>query len=517
MPPHRRTSLTPLTLLLVGWFACAAGAADDFSFYHENVMGTAMELRVRADDREDARRAEAKVLEEIDRLSRIFSGYDATSEFSRWQTTTGVPTRLSPELYELLDLSDKWQTQSQGAFDPRVEALTRLWSTSARQNRSPTAKSLDDVKALMSRPAWRLDSGSQTGERLSECPLSLNAIAKGYIVDRAACAAFDPKRGILGVLLNVGGDMRVCGETTRIVGIEPPANASESTEPFTYLEVRDRSVSTSGGYHRGLSINGRWYSHIFDPRTGMPVDRVASATVVAPRGADADALAKVVTVLPVEESLRLVATLDDVECLIVLKDGRTERSAGWNKLERARTFAFADSPKATTTVPADWWGNTNELLVNFEINQPDAKERRYRRPYVAIWVEDKDGNTIRNLILFVSLGGSGPERWLPDLKRWYRDEKNRSTMDKKNMVFAIAQATRPPGKYKVIWDGKDDQGKPVPSGEYTLFIETAREHGTYQSIRKNLTIGNELFTQELKGNVEIKSASIDYRRKEQPK
>ena len=71
----------------------------------------------------------------------------------------------------------------------------------------------------------------------------------------------------------------------------------------------------------------------------------------------------------------------------------------------------------------------------------------------------------------------------------------------------------PPGKYKVIWDGKDDHGKPVPAGEYTICIEAAREHGTYQSIRKEVTIADKPFTEELKGNVEIKSASIEYRRK----
>ena len=76
-------------------------------------------------------------------------------------------------------------------------------------------------------------------------------------------------------------------------------------------------------------------------------------------------------------------------------------------------------------------------------------------------------------------------------------------------------ATRQPGKYKVIWDGKDDRGKTLPAGEYTIFIEAAREHGTYQSIRQQVTLSDKPFTEELKGNVEIRSASIEYRRKAQ--
>ena len=74
-----------------------------------------------------------------------------------------------------------------------------------------------------------------------------------------------------------------------------------------------------------------------------------------------------------------------------------------------------------------------------------------------------------------------------------------------------------PGKYKVIWDGKDNHGKQLAGGEYTITIEAAREHGTYQSIRKQVTLADKPFTEELKGNVEIKSATIEYRRKAPPK
>jgi FAD:protein FMN transferase len=132
---------------------------------------------------------------------------------------------------------------------------------------------------------------------------------------------------------------------------------------------------------------------------------------------------------------------------------------------------------------------------------------------VAVWVENKDGFPVRNLELWVSSGGAGPFQWLPDLKRWYRADGVRRKVDKTSMVDAISRPTRPPGKYKVVWDGKDDRGRPLPAGEYTVFIDAAREHGTYQSIRKQVTLANTPFAEELKGNVEIKSASIEYRRK----
>jgi hypothetical protein len=332
-----------------------------------------------------------------------------------------------------------------------------------------------------------------------------------------------------GLLLNVGGDLRVSGEAPRAVGIAAPWADSESTEPISVLEIKNRAVSTSGRSQRGFMLNGQWLSHILDPRSGLPADRIACATVVAARSIDADALATICNVLEPERSLLLIGSLPDVECLIVTSQGQIIRSHGWQRYEKTRREQPApllaahreagERPQsATSPAPPSQpsgvsWGRDFELVVAFEINQPEGEGQRYRRPYVAIWVENKEGFPIRNLTLWVSMGGAGPFQWLPDLKRWYRADQARKEVDKQEMIFTIARPTRPPGKYKVIWNGKDDHGNPVASGEYNLFIDAAREHGTYQSIRKVITVGEQPFSEELKGNVEIKSATIEYRRK----
>jgi hypothetical protein len=381
----------------------------------------------------------------------------------------------------------------------------------------------------MSKPAWRLDPVAGTALRLPGCPFSLNGIAKGYIVGRACDAAVNHK-GVSGAMLNVGGDLRVRGDVARTIGIAAPWADSESSEPLTYIDVKDRSVATSGSSQRGLRIDGKWYSHIFDPRSGLPVERVASATVVAENAADADVLAKVCSVLAPEESLRLAGSPPGVECLIVMSDGRVVQSDGWHRLERPRPerLARADlsapakagaktshtDAKSDRTEPAPVpWNNELELVINFEINQPDSEQGRYRRPYVAVWVEDKNGRSVRTLALWVSMGGSGPFQWLPDLKRWYQGDLDRKLVDKKEIFFTVSRPTRPPGKYKVIWNGRDNDGKQLNGGEYTVTIEAAREHGTYQSIRKQVSLTGKPFSEELKGNVEIRSASIEYRRK----
>jgi hypothetical protein len=245
-----------------------------------------------------------------------------------------------------------------------------------------------------------------------------------------------------------------------------------------------------------------------------------SATVIAPRSADADALAKVFSVLPVDESLARAASLPDVACLIVTSDGRVARSPGWERFEKAPPLLTAlagpstqtDLQKQTLSEKPGSWNTDFELLVSFEINGPEGKPTRYRRPYVAVWVENKEGMPVRTLTLWFE-----GRRWLSDLRRWYRSDQARLRVDKADLTNATSRATRPPGRYQVIWDGKDDHGRLLDAGEYTLYIEAAREHGTYQIMSKQATLADQPFAEELKGNVEIKSAALEYRRKGPPK
>lgn len=156
------------------------------------------------------------------------------------------------------------------------------------------------------------------------------------------------------------------------------------------------------------------------------------------------------------------------------------------------------------------WNREYELEVEFQISDPDGA--RYRRPFVAVWIEDGSGSPIRTLSLWVQTRKPGP-RWIPDLKRWYRKEKQRKNRDGGDLIETISAATRAPGKYSLVWNGRNDDGKLVPQGEYTVCIEAAREHGTYQFLREAVTIGSKPFRASLGSNVEIKGATVEYRKK----
>ncbi len=167
----------------------AQSRSNTHVFYHENVLGTSLELKLRTASDAQATRAEAAVLREIDRENRTLSAWSSTSEFSRWTRTHNTPVHVSPELYEVLDLFDRWHQQTAGALDASAETAVRAWKLAAVENREPTDAELEKAVATMQRPHWSLDPAHRTAIHLDDAPIALNSFAKSYIASRAANAA----------------------------------------------------------------------------------------------------------------------------------------------------------------------------------------------------------------------------------------------------------------------------------------------------------------------------------------
>jgi thiamine biosynthesis lipoprotein ApbE len=452
-----------------------------------------MELKVLTPSEREASLAENAALKEIARLSRILSGYDTASEFSHWLHTSGQPVKISPELFEVLGLFDEWRTRTGGALDASAEVITRLWRQAATRGQVPDQQALARAVAEVQQPHWRLDSVNRTAIHLSQAPLMLNSFAKSYIIRRAADAAMAASNA-RATVLNIGGDLVVSGDWKETVQISDPKADAENDAPMDRLVITNKAVATSGNYRRGEQIAGHWYSHIVDPRTGQPADAVISATVVAPRATDAGALATAFNVLSPDESVRLASGLPGVEYLIITRSGQRITSPGWHALEAPAPPS--PSAKAST--------DDFELVVNLEIN---LQKGFAKRPYVAVWVENQDHAAVRTIAVWHER-----DRYLPELKSWYLKYRGLYETDKA-ALSTVSSATRSPGKYTLKWDGKDDQGNPVKPGTYFIKIEATREHGTYQLIRQELVCNGTPQHIDLPGNVEIASASLDYRKR----
>ncbi len=489
-------------------------AAEHRTFHHENVLGTSLELRLTGNSVEAIDRAEQAVLKEIDRLGGLLSGYQPTSEFSRWSQTRDVASPVSTELLEVLAAFDLWREKTGGALNPAAEALSRTWREAEKLQHLPSYDALLETVTTVRRPHWQLNAAEGTATHLDSVPLVLNSFTKSYIASRACDVALRSEH-IDSVRLNLGGDIVTRGAATETIVVADPRDDSENGPGLTRLAVRNHTVATSGGYRRGFTIEGRHFSHILDPRTGQPADQILSATVLSPSAVAAGALATAFCVLTPSESLRLIATVPGAECLILERNGMRHTSPGWARFVvsedrlavRTETEALADLPPAKGSAA---WDSSMELGISFELARLEGQ--RAKRPFVAVWVEDKDGFPVRTLALWFN-----KPKWLPDLKSWNRSDKLRALADGTDLTTTVSSATRSPGKYTLKWDGRDDKGQPVKAGKYTVFLEAAREHGTHQVMHKEMDFSGQPAKFDLPGNAEISGANLDYHaRKPQP-
>lgn len=293
--------------------------------YHP-LLGTNVEVRVvgrgagpgAALARAEA--AERVAVAELERLQDVFSVYDPDSELCRWRG--GKLDAPPPELVEVLAAAQRWWQASGGGFHPAVGVLRRRWLRAEDEQRLPAAEELAELVAELAELPFRVEGTAVA--RTGDCAgVDLNAIAKGYIVDRGVAVAA-ASGGVVDVLVNAGGDLRHTGPESVRVGVEDPD--AVGGPPLAVLVLGEGAIATSGSVHRGFRIGGEWFGHVLDPRTGRPVDARPSTTVRAPDAMTADALATVVGVLDWAEAAAVIAGVPGAGALAVLPGGRTLRA-----------------------------------------------------------------------------------------------------------------------------------------------------------------------------------------------
>ena len=494
LPRQIVTTFSVLTLvcfLVPG--ARGAKATTEFSFDHEDVLGTSLQLNVCAPDAAAAERSERAVLAEIERMRRILSTRDTVSEISRLNTATG-PVSCSDELRKVLAAFEWWNTRSAGAYNGHLGELIGAWRAAERAGVLPEKTSLAPIVQSLAQPGWELNSAKQTVTRHSSAPLNVDSLGKGYIIGRALAAARAAVPEVTGLLLNIGGDIQTWGVSDAPdgkwrIGVANPARFEDNAPPLAQVSLGNRAISTSAAYERGYDIGGKHYSHILDPRTGWPATGAASATVVAADNATANALATTLCVLQPEEGLRLVRETTGAECLIVAANGSEFRSGGFAALE----VPAKDQPKPAA---GSLWPKGFQVRLDFTLSLPQGG----KRPYVAVWIQDDAGKPVRTVTFWAN-----KPKYYKDMPAWWKIGQKDSTLLK-----AVTRATRSRGHHSVVWDGLDDAGKPLPPGTYTVNLEVAREHGGHDHKFAKIDCGPKPAQAELSNGREYAKAQITY-------
>jgi thiamine biosynthesis lipoprotein len=279
---------------------------------YEGVMGTVFVAELEAPDRATAERAERALWRRIWDLERKLSTWIPTSQLSRVnRDAAGEPVRVDADVMSVLETAGSTWSASNGAFDPTVGPLLRVWKPLAVLKELPAPEEVAAAKALVGFGQVRLLTKERAVSFLRPgITLDVGGIGKGYAAEQAVRAALDA--GAVACRVNAGGDMFAGGAPRgspkgHPVTIRDPDGPPDATLPGISFPVLNAGVATSGNYERYTEIAGKRYSHILDPRTGRPVpDAVVQVTVVSNDGAEADALATALTVLGVDRGLALL-------------------------------------------------------------------------------------------------------------------------------------------------------------------------------------------------------------------
>lgn len=274
-------------------------------------MGTLVEIRIYSPDEATAKTAFRAAFDRIAQLDGILSDYKPESELNRVsRSAVGASVKVSGDLFRVLEAAQQLAVASHGAFDVTVGPVTRIWREARKTRQMPDWDLLDAALSHCGYRKLHLDAAART-VKLDEggMQLDVGGIGKGYAADQALAAL--RRLGMNRALVAMSGDLAF--------GDPPPGHAGWKIALAAKdgaMELRNAAASTSGDAEQYLEANGKRYSHIVDPITGIAVTNELTVSVVAPHGVLADGLATAICVLGEKRGRALAAKYRGIEAFI---------------------------------------------------------------------------------------------------------------------------------------------------------------------------------------------------------
>ena len=260
-----------------------------------DAMGTTFTVVLYGSDRASMNQAIDAAFEEAHRLDALLSNYRPASEWSRINREAATrPVAVSPELFRLLSDCIAYSRTTEGSFDLTVGPLMRAWGFFGRSRHVPSPDEIREAIELVGYQHVQLNAGKRT-VRFDRAGVEIDpgGVGKGYAVDRMV--EILRARGIRNALVAASG--------SSIFGLGNPPEESRGwpisiADPWDHRKnaaevfLKDMSLSTSGSYEKSFRVGGHRYSHIMDPRRGVPAEAAVQVTGIASLTIDSEVWAK---------------------------------------------------------------------------------------------------------------------------------------------------------------------------------------------------------------------------------
>lgn len=324
---------------------CVTGCSAQPKSYTADffAMDTFMSVTAYGADEQTAQDTAVTCERRVNALEPALSRTREDSDIYRLNHADGAVCEVSDDTYAALQAAVEYAAYTGGAFDPTLAPLTDLWGINTENAHVPAQAEIDEALTHVGYQNIELLGDNQV-QLKNGAQIDLGGIGKGFATD-AVAALLD---GSCSVLATLGGNIGAYGENPSrdsggwVIGIADPDN---NADYLATVEVRDRSVVTSGDYERYFEQDGKRYHHIFDPATGWPADSgLRSVTVIDAVSTRADALTTALFVMGLDEGLAFCAE-QGIAAVFVTADKQVYTSA---QVDEVCTFTFLGEEKGYT-------------------------------------------------------------------------------------------------------------------------------------------------------------------------
>jgi thiamine biosynthesis lipoprotein len=292
------------------------------------LMGNQFEISAVASSESFAMGCIDAAVTEIRRIEKLLTTFDSSSETSRINEMAAIaPVKVSRETFDIIKRSIRISRLTQGAFDISYGSVDKkLWNFDSQMKALPNLKTAKKMVRLINYKNIILDDGASTVFlKLKGMRIGFGGIGKGYAAERAKKIMQDA--GVDSGIVNASGDLAAWGlqpdGKNWTIGI---ANPDDSRQLFSFLNITNMALATSGNYEKYVMIKGKKYSHTINPRTGLPVTGIKSVTIISPNAEVADAMATPVMIMGIRAGLDMVNQINDLEAIMIDDNNRIHTS-----------------------------------------------------------------------------------------------------------------------------------------------------------------------------------------------
>ncbi|MCR5098695.1 MAG: FAD:protein FMN transferase [Lachnospiraceae bacterium] len=276
-------------------------------------------------------------MEMIKKYDDMFSNEQLNSDVTIVNESISNPMAVHSDTLEIMEKALEYGKLSGGSFDVTIGAVSNLWDFHSDEAILPEEAAISEaIKTVDYRQVVINDNTIALVENGSgstfHTRLDLGGIAKGYIADKLRDYLME--EGVTSASISLGGNVYIIGEKPDgnmfTVGIQKPF--SDTSTPACTLQVRDKSVVTSGVYQRYFKIGDKIYHHILDPKTGYPVDNgLYSVTIISDDSVDGDALSTMVFSMGLKKGMDYVESTPGIEAVFITSDMALHPSSGMSE------------------------------------------------------------------------------------------------------------------------------------------------------------------------------------------